>query len=344
MAYISSISLTLPSLTVWQGAGAMLVNVTSNCNNTILVFHTVGQIDISHWKEHENVTAIVWAGLPGEQSGNSLTDILYGRVNPSAKLPYTIGRNRSDYGTDVLYKPNGPVPQFDFREGVFIDYRGFDHRGIEPTYEFGFGMSYTTFSYSNLQVKKLDAGDYTPSTGATPAAPTYGTISNDSSSHLFPSNFTRVPLYIYPWLNSTDLKTAYGYSDYGDESFIPEGARDGSPQPILPAGGAPGGNPQLWDALYHVTVNITNTGNMAGAEVAQLYVSLGGPYDPPNVLRGFEKVSIQPGMSTEVAFDILRRDVSNWDTGSQNWVITDHQKMVRVGSSSRDLPLEAVLG
>lgn len=333
------------NLTFWQGAEAMIANVTANCNNTILVIHSVGAIDIQQWKDHENVTAIVWAGLPGEQSGYALTDVLYGRVNPGAKLPYTIGQNRTDYGTDLLYKPNGPVPQFDFQEGVFIDYRRFDHADIEPTYEFGFGLSYTTFSYSNLKVNKLDVGEYTPTTGSTTAAPTYGTINNDPSSHVFPDNstFRRVPFFIYPWLNSTDLEASYGYTDYGDNSFVPEGAQNGGPQPLHPAGGAPGGNPQLWDTLYNVTVTITNTGDVAGEEVAQLYVSLGGPYDPKIVLRGFEKVSIQPGESTDVHFDLHRRDLSNWDTISQNWVISEHAKTVYVGASSRILPLNAAL-
>ena len=104
-----------------------------------------------------------------------------------------------------------------------------------------------------------------------------------------------------------------------------------------------GGPTDLWDVLFTVSATITNTGSVAGAEVAQLYVSLGGPYDPPKILRGFEKVSIQPGQTTQVSFDILRRDVSNWDTSSQNWVISEHPKMVYVGASSRDLPLMASL-
>ncbi|KXT06261.1 hypothetical protein AC578_9178 [Pseudocercospora eumusae] len=331
------------NLTFWQGAPAMLRNVTSNCNNTVLIIHSTAQIELQEWKDHPNVTAILWAGLPGEQSGNSLADVLYGRVNPGAKLPFTIGRNRSDYGTDLLYHQNGPVPQFDFEEGVFVDYRTFDHRDIEPTYEFGFGMSYTTFNYGDLEVSKTNAGPYTPTQRNTEPAPTYGTIENDTSAHVFPENATRIPYFIYPWINSSNLQDSYGATDYGDESFIPEGARDGSAQPIPPAGGAPGGNPQLWDVLYEVTVNITNTGKVVGDEVAQLYVSLGGEYDPKIVLRGFERVPIQPGETVKVKFDLLRRDISNWDTVSQNWVITDAPKKVYVGASSRNLPLQADL-
>lgn len=334
------------NLTFWQGANEMLRNVTSNCNNTILVVHSVGAVELDVWKAHENVTAIVWAGLPGEQSGNSLTDVLYGRVTPGAKLPFTIGRNRSDYGTDVLYFQNDPdVPQFNFQEGVFIDYRTFDERNIEPVYEFGFGLSYTTFNYSNIEVKSTGAGPYTSQSGMTTAAPTYGTINTDPAAYLFPNeSFVRVPSFIYPWLNSSDLATAYGHTDFGDNSFIPEGALDSSPQPILSVGGAPGGNPALWDVLYTVTADITNTGDCAGDEVAQLYVSLGGPYDPKIVLRGFDRVPIPAGETATASFNVTRRDISNWDTVAQDWVVrTEFAKKVYVGSSSRQLLLEADL-
>jgi beta-glucosidase len=331
------------NLTFWQGATEMLRNVTSNCNNTVLVVHSVGQIAIQEWKDHPNVTAILWAGLPGEQSGNALTDVLYGRVNPGAKLPFTIGKNRSDYGVDILYEVNGDVPQTNFEEGVFIDYRGFDQRNIEPTYEFGYGLSYTSFNYSSIEVQSTEAGPYTPTSSMTDSAPTYGSVDMVAANHVFPSNLTRVPLVIYPWLNSSNLADAYGHTDFGDNSFIPDGALDGSPQPVHPAGGAPGGNPELWGVVAFVTANITNTGDRAGDEVAQLYVSLGGEYDPKVQLRGFERVTIQPGETVTVSFPLTRRDVSNWDTSSQNWVVRENAKKVYVGCSSRQLLLEADL-
>ena len=172
--------------------------------------------------------------------------------------------------TDVLYEPENEVPQIGFEEGVFIDYRHLDRANKTPTYEFGFGLSYTTFEFSNLQITKRDAGAYTPTTGNTPPAPTYGTISNDTSQYLRPDNFTSVPLYVYPWINSTNLKDSAQDPNYGVEGFVPEGAQDGSPQPLEPAGGASGGNSQLWDVLYTVTATITNTGSVAGQEVPQL--------------------------------------------------------------------------
>ncbi|KAL8955167.1 MAG: hypothetical protein Q9183_006762 [Haloplaca sp. 2 TL-2023] len=177
----------------------------------------------------------------------------------------------------------------------------------------------------------------------TPAAPTLGNSSNDTSQYQFPSNFTAVPLYIYPYLNASDLESASNDTNYGVEGYVPAGAQDGSPQPLLPAGGAPGGNAQLYDVLYQVRATIRNTGSIPGDEVVQLYVSLGGEYDPQIVLRNFERLSIQPGSTATFTADITRRDLSNWDTTAQNWLISSSPKTVYVGSSSRTLPLSAPL-
>lgn len=63
--------------------------------------HCVHLLTNVNRSSNPNVTGIVWANVPGEQSGNALVDILYGNANPGGKLPYTLGRARSDYGTDV---------------------------------------------------------------------------------------------------------------------------------------------------------------------------------------------------------------------------------------------------
>jgi beta-glucosidase len=331
------------NLTLWQNGDNLIRNVSSLCNNTIVVIHSTGAVELDQYKNAENITAILWAGVPGEQSGNSIADVLYGRVNPGAKLPFTMGKDREDYGTDLLYVPDSEVPQVQFQEGVFIDYRHFDRVNITPVYEFGYGLSYTTFEYSDIKVEKHSVGPYQPTTGNTPAAPTFGTISNRSSDYVLPGNFSNVPLYIYPYINSTDLKTSANDPSYGLPGFVPAGAQDASPQPRLPSGGAPGGNPQLYDVLYTVTATIKNTGSITGEEVPQLYVSLGGPYDPARVLRGFERLSIGPGGSTTFTAELTRRDLSNWDTTSQNWVMSNYNKTAYVGSSSRKLPLKATL-
>ncbi|GKT47596.1 putative beta-glucosidase btgE [Colletotrichum spaethianum] len=347
------------NLTLWNAGDELVKNVSSINNNTIVVIHSVGPVLLTDMYNNPNITAIVWAGLPGQESGNSITDVLYGDVNPGGKSPFTWGPTLESYGTNVLYEPNNGqgAPQDDFTEGVFIDYRHFDRAtagsdgngnssGAAPIYPFGFGLSYTTFEFSSLVVAPRNASEYKPTTGETAKAPTFGNYSTDPAEYVFPSNeFRYIYNYIYPYLNTSDVRESANDPKYGQaaDEFLPPRALESSPQPKNPASGAPGGNPQLWDVLYTVTATVTNMGDVAGDEVAQLYVSLGGPQDPVKVLRGFERLTIEPGASAVFKADITRRDLSNWDTASQNWVISQYPKKVWVGSSSRDLPLSASL-
>ncbi|KAF7948999.1 hypothetical protein EAE96_008176 [Botrytis aclada] len=334
------------NLTLWNSGDALIKNVSALCNNTIVVIHSTGPTLVGDWYDNENITAILWAGVPGQESGNSITDVLYGKVNPAARTPFTWGPTRESYGTDVLYEPNNgeAAPQLGFTEGNFIDYRAFDAQGIEPIYEFGFGLSYTTFNYSGLTVTKNAnaSSTYTPSSGMTQAAPSFGNFSTDLNDYIFPNgSFPYVYQYIYPYLNTSDATAASADPKYGQNAseFLPPKALDGSAQPILAAGGAPGGNPALYDVLYTVTAQIQNSGDVDGEEVPQLYVKLGGPNDPLIVLRGFERLSIPAGNTTTFTADLTRRDLSNWDTVAQNWFISNYTKTVYVGSSSRSLPL-----
>lgn len=135
----------------------LIMSVADQCANTIVIFHNTGARLVDTFVDHPNVTAIIFAHLPGQDSGKALVNILYGRTNPSGRLPYTVARNESDYG--ALLKPDLTLtgtfqhfPQSNFSEGVFVDYRHFDALNITPRYEFGFGLSYTTFDYANLQV------------------------------------------------------------------------------------------------------------------------------------------------------------------------------------------------
>ena len=86
---------------------------------------------------------------------------------------------------------------------------------------------------------------------------------------------------------------------------------------------------------------ITNTGSVVGDEVAQLYVALGGD-QPPKMLRGFDRITIPAGSSATFTVQLERRDVSTWDTVSQNWIQACNPT-IYVGASSRNLPLSGVL-
>lgn len=140
-------------------------SVASLCNNTIVVVTMTGVRLLDQWIEHENVTAVLYHAplgkchhyifylMPrlkevlGQESGNSLIDVLYGDVNPSARLIHTIAKNESDYNVGICYTHN-----CNFTEGNYVDYKDFDHRNVTPRYEFGYGLSYTTFNYSDLVV------------------------------------------------------------------------------------------------------------------------------------------------------------------------------------------------
>lgn len=98
---------------------------------------------------------------------------MYGDQAPSGRLPYTVAKNESDYG-DLLspVKPNNASNYYtsaNLTEGVYIDYRHFDIRNITPRFEFGFGLTYTTFEYANLGIAVTDRG--TNASALPPVAP-----------------------------------------------------------------------------------------------------------------------------------------------------------------------------
>lgn len=112
-----------------------------------MVINTVGARLVDEWIENENVTAVLYGSLLGEESGYSIVDVLYGDVNPSGRLIYTIAENASDYNVGICYTAN-----CNFTEGNYIDYRYFDAYNVTPRYEFGYGLSYTNFTYSSLNI------------------------------------------------------------------------------------------------------------------------------------------------------------------------------------------------
>lgn len=262
-------------------------NIADQCANTIVVIHNAGIRLVDAFYDHPNVTAIIYAHLPGQDSGTALTQILFGHVSPSGKLPYTVARRASDYG-DVLYHydvsddaEDNLFPQDNFAEGSLLDYKYFDALSITPRFEFGFGLSYTSFSYSNLQI----------TTTTTTSAP------------------------------------------------ISAGCASGPIQM--------GGRIDLWDPLVRITADITNTGTVAAAEAAQLYLTI--PNMELNIptqqavvgrqLRGFAKLMLQPGETGMAVFELTRRDVSTWDVNVQEWCVGAGQYVVNVGGSSRNLVL-----
>ncbi|KAG6828183.1 hypothetical protein H0H92_008842 [Tricholoma furcatifolium] len=150
------------NLTAWHGGDDLVLAVAAQNKNTIVIVHSVGPLIVEPWIEHPNVTALLWANLPGTEAGNAITDVLYGAYNPSGRLPYTIAMQASDYPAEPIDggAPNAII-DVPYTEGLEIDYRYFDAHNITPRFEFGFGLSYTTFAYSDLHISALADSDNT---------------------------------------------------------------------------------------------------------------------------------------------------------------------------------------
>jgi len=142
-------------LNLWHNANALIEAVASANTRTVVVIHSVGPV-LMPWIDNPNIVAVVMAGLPGQESGNSLADVLFGDVNPSGKLVFTLAQNRSNYPADVVYSGS---QQIDYKEGLLVDYKWFDAKNIEPLFPFGFGLSYTTFTYSNIKLSPVSSSD-----------------------------------------------------------------------------------------------------------------------------------------------------------------------------------------
>ncbi len=118
----------------------------------VVVLNVGGVIETESWKN--KVDAILLAWQPGQEVGNSIADVLSGEVNPSGKLTMTFPKAYED-SPAAKYFPGEPVndPQKSYyKEGIFVGYRGYERDHIEPSFEFGFGMSYTSFTYSDLVI------------------------------------------------------------------------------------------------------------------------------------------------------------------------------------------------
>jgi beta-glucosidase len=117
---------------------------------TIVLLNAGGGVDMRAFMDR--VPALLLAWYPGQEGGRAIADVLFGDVNPSGKLPVTLARRYADYPSATSYNVNqgGKTP---YAEGVFVGYRGFDARHIEPAFPFGFGLSFTRFAYSELRVR-----------------------------------------------------------------------------------------------------------------------------------------------------------------------------------------------
>ena len=256
------------NLTVWGNGEELIKAVASQNNNTIVVIHAPGPVLVEEFADHPNVTAILHAYLPGQESGNSLIPVLWGEKSPSGKLPFVMGKKATDWPDTIS---SAPVldPQADFSERLLIDYKWFQAKKITPRYPFGHGLTYSDFDISGFAVRSEFKAD--------------------------------------------------------DTSIIQtrercEGWEEGQ---------------SFYDQTHLATATVTNNGTAKAAEVAQLYLTFPeAENEPPYLLRGFEKVWLEPGASADVTFSIRRKDVMVFDEEMDAWRKPKGDIKLSIGCSS----------
>jgi beta-glucosidase len=216
--------------------------------NTIVVINSGGPV-VMPWLNDVAGVFENWYG--GGETGAATAALIFGTVDPSGKLPVTFPASLSQVPAQTEAQWPGTSTGVDYSEGVDIGYRWYQSQNITPLFPFGYGLSYTSFSFSNEKVGAFNAN--------------------------------------------------------GDAT---------------------------------VTATITNTGSVAGADVAQMYV--GDPaasQDPPEQLKGFQRVTLNPGQSATVSFPLTMHDLASWSPTDNQWEAQAGTYSISVGDSSESLPL-----
>jgi beta-glucosidase len=226
----------------------MIADVAAANPNTIVVLNS-GSPVVMPWLNSVAGVFENWYG--GQETGAAMASLIFGTVDPSGKLPVTFPTSLSQVPAQTEAQWPGTSTGVDFSEGVDIGYRWYQSQNITPAFSFGFGLSYTKFSFSNLKVGAFNA-----------------------------------------------------------------------------------------DGNATVTATITNTGSVAGADVAQMYV--GDPaasQDPPEQLKGFDRVQLNAGQSATVTFPLNIHDLASWSPTANQWEAQSGSYSIKVGDASNNLPL-----
>ncbi|MDO5294414.1 MAG: glycoside hydrolase family 3 C-terminal domain-containing protein [bacterium] len=227
----------------------LIEEVTKVQPNTIVVLHNGSPVEMP-WINQ--VKGVIEAYLGGQSIGASVVDVLYGAVNPSGRLAETFPLKLEDNPSYLYYIGEGD--KVEYKEGIFVGYRYYDTKKMNVQFPFGYGLSYTTFEYSNLKTDKESMLD-------------------------------------------TDKLT--------------------------------------------VSMDVTNTGNMAGKEVVQLYVGKkeSKVIRPAKELRKFTKINLEPGETKTVTFQLEKRAFAYYDVKIKDWYVESGEYDIMIGKNVTDIVL-----
>jgi len=216
-------------------------------SNTVVIINSGSAIAMQEWIDE--VSAVLEAWMMGQAGGGAIADVLFGNVNPSGKIAETFPLRIND--TPAYLNWPGDAGEVRYGEGIYVGYRYYEARDVPVLFPFGYGMSYTTFEYSNPQVP----GEFTDVDGMT------------------------------------------------------------------------------------VKIDVTNTGNVPGKEIVQVYV-----HDcestlarPPKELKGFAKVALDPGQTKTVSIPLDFRSFAYYHPQYQRWITEDGDFDILIGASSADI-------
>jgi len=140
------------------GQQQLIEQIAELHKKTIVFITSGGSVDVSSWKD--KVQGIFAAWYAGEEGGNAAARLLFGDSNPSGHLPISWEKKVSDNPSYNNYYPDPGTNKIVYREGIFMGYRGYEHSNVEPQYPFGFGLSYTTFGFSDLKTAPAADGRF----------------------------------------------------------------------------------------------------------------------------------------------------------------------------------------
>jgi beta-glucosidase len=144
------------------GQDSFIQQIAELNKNVVVVLTAGGNVDMTRWIDR--VPALLHAWYPGQEGGTALAQILFGDYSPSGKLPASFERRWEDNPTFNSYYPKSGEKRITYSEGVFLGYRYYDRSTVKPRFPFGFGLSYTTFAYSDLKISPDSASAGAPVT------------------------------------------------------------------------------------------------------------------------------------------------------------------------------------
>jgi beta-glucosidase len=144
------------------GQDALIQAMLASNKRVVVVVTSGGGVDMTPWVEQ--APAILQSWYSGQEGGKALAELLFGQYSPSGKLPVTFDRRFEDSAAFHNYYPNDGDKRVKYAEGLFLGYRHYDKAGIKPLFPFGYGLSYTTFKYSNLAISPTSVSGAEPVT------------------------------------------------------------------------------------------------------------------------------------------------------------------------------------